>query len=275
MSELTKENYRTNHDYMSYSTFSKYLQCEAAAKARYKEPASTAQLVGSYVDAYFSEELESFKQEHPEIFNTKTGALKSDFIKADALIERIKSDEMFMKCLSGEKQAIMSGVIDGMKFKIKMDSYYPNEAIYDLKVLKDFARVWSDSYGRYVNFVEAYNYDIEMAIFQEIVYQNTGKKLPCFLACITKEEPSDVAILNIPQQTLDIALQIVKNNIPRIRQIMNNEIAPFRCNKCAYCRLTKKASIISYDMVGLHGDKLREEGYIVEDPINKEKPKEE
>ena len=274
--ELTKENYKTNHDYMSYSTFSLYLTCEAAAAAHYRAPSTTAQLVGSYVDAYFSNELEEFKAEHPEIFNIKTGALKADFVKANDIIARIESDETFLKTLSGEKQVIMTGKINGLEgldneieglpFKIKMDSYKENEFIVDLKVMKDFKPVWSDAYHSYQNFMIAYNYDIEMAIFQEIVYQNTGKKLPVYISAITKEDPSDIGIFSIPQNKLDEALTIVKHNIPRIKKILNGEVAPHRCETCEYCKMTKKARVLDWDYVGYSGDKLREEGIECDDP---------
>lgn len=266
-SVLTKENYKTNHDYMSYSRISKFLTCEAAAVAKYQQPQNASQLVGAYVDAYFSDELEEFTQEHLEIFNSRTGELKSDFKKADVLIERIEQDEEFMKMLSGEKQIIMSGVINDVPFKIKMDSYKENEFIADLKIMKDFGRVWSDSFGRYVSFIQAYDYDIEMAIFQEIVYQNTGKKLPCYIAAITKEEPSDIGIFQISQNELDSALNTVKKLLPRIKKILEGQIAPYRCEKCAYCRATKKARIIDSELVGAHGDKLRENGYECVDPL--------
>lgn len=265
--ELTKENYKTNHDYMSYSRFSKFLTCEAAAAVNYYPPSSTAQLVGSYVDAYFSEELEDFKAEHPEIFNSKTGALKSDFVGAENIIERIKNDEEFSKMLSGEKQVIMTGEISGVPFKIKMDSYKEDEFIVDLKVMKDFKPVWSDSFRSYINFMLAYNYDIEMAIFQEIVFQNTGKRLPTYIAAITKENPSDIGIFEIPQEKLDAALKTVKNNLPRIKQIMDGEVAPHRCETCEYCKMTKKARVLDWDLVGLNGDRLREEGIECDDPI--------
>ena len=49
---LTKENYKDNHYYLSYSRFSKFLDCEAAAFADYKTEPTTAFLVGSYVDAH-------------------------------------------------------------------------------------------------------------------------------------------------------------------------------------------------------------------------------
>lgn len=269
--ELTKENYKDNHDYMSYSRFSRFLTCEAAAAANYYPPSSTSQLVGSYVDAYFSQELDEFKVEHPEIFNSKTGALKSDFLKAQNIIDRIESDEEFSRMLSGEKQVIMTGKIDDFPFKIKMDSYKENEFIVDLKVMKDFKPVWSEAYRSYQNFMIAYNYDIEMALFQEIVFQNTGKRLPTYIAAITKEDPSDIGIFEIPQNKLDYALNIIKHNLPRIKQIMNGEVAPHRCETCEYCKMTKKARILDWDFVGFNGDKLREEGIECDDPILEKK----
>ena len=161
--EVTKENYKDLHEYMSYSTFSRYLRCEAAAKAHFHEPDTSSKLMSSYVDAYFSNELIPFREDHPEIF-TKQGELKADFKQAETIIDRIKSDETFMHFMSGETQKIMTGFIEDVPFKIKMDFYKENEFIADLKVVKDFNKVWSDAFRRYTNFVEAYDYDIEMAI---------------------------------------------------------------------------------------------------------------
>lgn len=258
---------------MSYSRFCRFLECEACAAANYYTPSTESQLVGSYVDAYFSGELNEFKANHPEILTAK-GELKAGFKKAEELIARIESDKNMMKLLNGEKQAIMSGVIDGVPFKIKMDSYLKDDKIVDLKVMKDFNRVWSDAFGGYTNFALAYNYDIELAIFQEIVYQNTGKRLKCVLACITKETPSDIGAFEIPQEALDKALEIVKHHLPRIKAILDGKIAPNRCEKCAYCRETKKAVIIDFDYIGATGDQLREAGYkCVDKKLKKEKQK--
>ncbi len=269
---LTKENYRYNHYYLSYSRFSKFLECEAAAFSDYQTEASIAFLVGSYVDAYFSGEAEQFEQDHPEMFNSRTGELKKDFSRANDIIYRIAQDSTLMHFMSGEKQVIMSGEICGVPFKIKMDSYLKDEAIVDLKIMKDFGKVWSDAYRAYVNFVEAYDYDIELAIFQEIVRQNTGKTLPCYLVCATKETPPDIGLFEIPQEKLDKALEAVKNNLPRYLQIRQGKVAPHRCEKCAYCRATKKARLISYEYAGMSGDELREEG--IECNNEKVKPEE-
>lgn len=270
---LTKENYKDNHYYLSYSRFSKFLDCEAAAFADYKTEPTVAFLVGSYVDAYFSNEMPEFQAAHPEMYNSRTGELKKDFIKADEIIARIEQDPLLVHYMSGEKQTIMAGEIEGVPFKIKMDSYLENEAIVDLKIMKDFNKVWSTAYKAYINFVEAYDYDIELAIFQEIVRQKTGgKTLPCYLVCATKENPPDIGLFEIPQETLDKALQTVKNNLPRYLQISQGKVAPHRCEKCAYCRSSKKAQLISYEYAGMSGDELREEGIECND--EKVKPEE-
>lgn len=270
---LTKENYKDNHYYLSYSRFSKFLDCEAAAFADYKTEPTVAFLVGSYVDAYFSNEMPEFQAAHPEMYNSRTGELKKDFIKADEIIARIEQDPLLVHYMSGEKQTIMAGEIEGVPFKIKMDSYLENEAIVDLKIMKDFNKVWSTAYKAYINFVEAYDYDIELAIFQEIVRQKTGGKiLPCYLVCATKENPPDIGLFEIPQEALDKALQTVKNNLPRYLQISQGKVAPHRCEKCAYCRSSKKAQLISYEYAGMSGDELREEGIECND--EKVKPEE-
>ena len=269
---LTKENYKDNHYYLSYSRFSKFLDCEAAAFADYKTEPTTAFLVGSYVDAHFSGEMSEFQALHPEMYNSRTGELKKDFVKADEIITRIEQDPLLVHYMSGEKQAIMSGEIDGVPFKIKMDSYLKDEAIVDLKIMKDFNKVWSDAYRAYINFVEAFDYDIELAIFQEIVRQNTGKVLPCYLVCATKENPPDIGLFEIPQDALDKALQTVRNNLPRYMQIRQGKVAPHRCEKCPYCRSSKKARLISYEYAGMSGDELREEG--IESNDEKVKPEE-
>ena len=270
---LTKENYKDNHYYLSYSRFSKFLDCEAAAFADYKTEPTVAFLVGSYVDAYFSNEMPEFQAAHPEMYNSRTGELKKDFIKADEIIARIEQDTLLVHYMSGEKQTIMTGEIEGVPFKIKMDSYLENEAIVDLKIMKDFNKVWSTAYKAYINFVEAYDYDIELAIFQEIVRQKTGGKiLPCYLVCATKENPPDIGLFEIPQETLDKALQTVKNNLPRYLQVSQGKVAPHRCEKCAYCRSSKKAQLMSYEYAGMSGDELREEGIECND--EKVKPEE-
>lgn len=252
--ELTKENYHSVEARMAYmgsSSFKEFMKCEACALAKCKgeidEKKTTALLVGSYVDAFFSNETAEFIKNTPEIFK-KDGTLKSDFAKADDIIESIKSDEMMMKYLSGEHQVIMTGTIAGVPFKIKIDSYFPGKAIVDQKIMSSMDKVWMD--GEWKNFVEAFGYQFQGAIYQEIVRQNTGQKLPFILAVATKEEVCSKALLQIDDEDLEAALEVVKEYAPRYQAIKEGKIEPSRCGKCNYCKSTTKVTgIFSYHIL--------------------------
>ena len=207
---------------------------------------STALLVGSYVDSYFEGSLERFKEENPELF-TQRGELKSSYKKAEEVIARIERDDYFLKYMSGEKQRIMTGEIDGVDWKIKMDSYIEGVAIVDLKVMESITKLkWVPDIG-YLDFVRYWGYDIQGAVYQEIVYQNTGKRLPFYIAAATKENEPDIRIIQITQNYLDEAMQVVKTNLPRIIRVKNGETKPDRCDTCDCCRhnriLTRPISI--------------------------------
>ena len=125
---VTAENYfsrEMNMAYMGATQFKAFDRCEAAALAElrgeYVPAASTALLIGSYVDAYFSGELPVFQAQHPEIFK-RDGSLKAEFVHAQDVIARMEADELYMLLLSGKKQVILTGEIAGVPFKVKIDS---------------------------------------------------------------------------------------------------------------------------------------------------------
>lgn len=244
--ELTNENYYTqeaNREYMSCSQFKAFYKCEAAALAEiaeeYTRPESTALLVGSYVDSYFEGTLDGFKAAHPAIFK-KDGTLKAEYTQAEDIIKRIERDPVFMMFMSGEKQRIMTGKIAGVPFKIKMDSFRPGTAIVDLKIMRDFEPIWSAEEHAKIPFVEYWGYDIQGAIYQEIVRQNCGEQLPFYIAAATKEATPDIELLEVPQDRLDYCLEIVEEYAPRYQRLKAgiDEDAE-RCCKCDYCKSTK------------------------------------
>lgn len=246
---LTAENYysqEANEEYMSVSQFKDFcgtygkMPCEFTAmeklKGRWEEPKSKALMVGSYVDSYFEGTLDKFKAENPDLFK-RDGTLKAEFVKADEIIQRIERDDYFMKFMSGKKQVIMTGELFGTKWKVKMDSYIPDIAIVDLKVMASITKLeWVRDIG-YLDFVRYWGYDIQGAIYQEIVYQNTGLRLPFFIAGATKEKPeSDIRVIKVEQHYLDEAKNMVEANMPRILRVKSGEMEPDRCELCACCR---------------------------------------
>lgn len=249
---LTNENYfskENNLKYMSASQFKDFLKCPACAMAKLKEEwkqeKTTALMVGSYVDASYEGTLDIFKAKNPEIFK-KDGELKSEYKKSEEIINRLEKDKMFSKYMSGEKQVIMTGEILGVPFKIKIDSFHKDKCIVDLKVMKDMQPIWNGKEKE--NFVEYYGYDIQMAIYQEIVRQNTGKILPTFLCVATKETVTDFAILEIDNERLEFVMNaIIKPSLLSINNIKNGNAEAYRCEKCEYCKSTKEIKqIINY-----------------------------
>ena len=266
--ELTNENYHSTEarkEYMGYSQFKDFLQCEKEALAKVngeiEEKSTPALLFGSYVDNYFSKEIPmaDFTAKHPEMF-TQKGTLRSDYASVQAVIDTIEQDELLFKYLSGEHQVIMTGEIAGVKFKIKIDSYHPNKLIVDQKIMKDMKDIWvevcdEDGNKRNVkmDFVMAWRYDLEGAIYQEIERQNhlreTGedRKLPFVLAVTTKEDVPDKELIELDQDILDSALQEVIEKAPRFDAIKRGEIEPTSCGDCDYCRKEKKLTgVFSY-----------------------------
>lgn len=266
--ELTNENYHSIEarlEYMGYSQFCDFLKCEEQALARIRgeieDKTSPALTFGSYVDNYFSKEtpMSEFVAKHPEMF-TKQGTFKADFKNVESVIKAIEEDELLLKYLGGEHQVIMTGEIAGVKFKIKIDSYHPNKLIVDQKIIKDMDDVWvetvdEDGLKRNVrlNFVMAWRYDLEGAIYQEIERQHhlreTGedRRLPFVLAVTTKEDAPDKQLIEIDQDVLDKALQEVIEKAPRFDAIKKGEIAPSGCGRCPLCRSRKKLTgVFSY-----------------------------
>jgi len=240
---LTKRNYfskKANMEYMSVSQFKAFTQCQASAlaeiKGEYEREESTALLVGSYVDSYFEGTLDKFKEQHPEIFK-RDGSLKAEYVQAEAIIKRIERDGLFMDYMSGKKQKIMTGTINFVPVKIKIDSLHPDKIV-DLKIMRDFESVYDEENGR-LPWFSAWGYDLQGAVYQEIVRQNTGEKLPFYLAAATKEKTTDIDIVRIKQDDLDMALDRFKQDVELFDAIKKGVIEPERCGKCEYCKSSK------------------------------------
>lgn len=250
--ELNSHNYyslEANNEYLSVSQYKDFCGwlgkggCEARALARlrgeYVEEPSTAMLVGSFVDAFYEGTLPQFKDEHPKMY-CKNGELKKDYLKAIEICEITQKDAFFNKYMSGQKQVIMTAELFGAKWKIKMDSFHPNAAIVDLKVVKDIhERFWIKDYGYFINFILNWGYDFQGAIYQLAVEANTGKRLPFFIAAADKTKHPDKAVVKVPQVFIDASLGYIEQNIERILALKAGDVEPDRCEKCDYCKQTK------------------------------------
>ncbi|MBR5874778.1 MAG: PD-(D/E)XK nuclease-like domain-containing protein [Oscillospiraceae bacterium] len=265
MIKLTEANYYSNEsskDYMSVSQLKQFMKCEARAvaelKGEYGPERGRALLLGSYVDEWLTGTVESqdrfIEENRSELFK-KNGEKYADVLQADEAIRRVMEQPLMMKYLRGKKQVIMTGEIEGVPFKIKMDSYKPGEFIADLKYMASLR-----SPNLFEPMVKYWGYDLQAACYQEIVYQNTGKRLPFIFVVVTKENPPHLAVGEINQWNMDEALETVKARIREYQKIKNSELSPERCEdyNCKYCAETKiLTEPIDTDLFGMSAAQIK------------------
>lgn len=243
---LTEDNYysqESNITWFSVSQFKQFMNCSARAiaelKGDYIPERGRALVLGSYVDEHLTGTPESMRKFITENYNElykKNGEPYADVAQADEAINRIRNQPLMLKYLTGEFQKMMTGEIGGVPFKIKMDCYKEGEFISDLKYLSSLR-----SPNLFTNVVDYWNYTLQGAVYQEIVYQNTGKRLPFYLVIATKEKPCHVAVVKLDQFDMDEQLEIVQANVGRFQQMKLGLIEPERCEEygCDYCTTTK------------------------------------
>ena len=236
---LTVENYYSqemNKKYMSVSQVKGFMTCEAREKAKISGeyiPADTSALLqGRVLETLLLEpnKIEQFMGENPELF-MKNGSLKSDHRKVLEMVERAKRDAVFMDYIGDEftsnYQHLVYGDIGGVKFKGLIDIYQPGICIVDLKGVKDFAPIWDSNKGRKVNFISYWGYDMQLAVYQELLMQRTGDKLPVYIAGITKDFyvlPQGVEVVKMDGNPQESELGVLLDNGTFIILNIENEM---------------------------------------------------
>lgn len=264
--KINNDNYFSTEikkTYLDVSTFKDFVGfpakegCEYRALKRvngeFEEPKSEALLLGSLVDEMLlgtEESIEKFKSENPELYSTRgatKGMLKSAYTKAYDMVDRAKKDKKFMSYLEGEHQKIMTGTLFGVDWRIKIDNYIENKAIVDLKTTASIREShYAPDFGRRVSIFEWYDYLLQAAIYQEVVFQNTGNRLPFFFACVSKENPVDIELIWVDNQTLHERIygnefsEGIADQVDVVSKIIKGEISPRKCGCCSLCVTEKK-----------------------------------
>lgn len=260
--KLTAENYHSaeaNRRYFSVSQLKTFLDCPARAMAEirgeYEQPMTKALLMGSYFDAWVEGTLNDFKEEHPEIFNSRNGELKADYQQVNEIIKRVQADEVFMEYLRGDKQKIITFKLFGAPFKMKMDVYLKGERIVDTKLMRSMERIMG------VSFVSHWKYDWQTAIYAEGEYIANRKKnkerLETYLAVATKEDVTDLEVIHIPRWRNEECLEEIEKIMPRLIAYKKGELETPGCGVCPYCRSVKKLKEpVDFEMVGFSNKDL-------------------
>lgn len=187
------------------------------------------------------EELDS------ECVTTKVKGLKSEYVMAEKMIARCRECEKFMWYMSGEKQRIFTGIIEGIPFKCKIDSYKPagQNVIVDLKTTKDMHKMCFVPDIGHIDFVTNYGYVYQLAIYKELVRQNTGDSCECFITAVSKNKHPERKIIALDDQELFDAMTTVKRSLQgSLPKVWSGEYEPTRCERpsCPYCLDTEEVT---------------------------------
>jgi len=251
--DLTKdEDYYSNEAgwrYWSVSQYKDFMKCESAALAKLKEewePTSDpkALLVGNYVHSYFESEQAhtAFKEQNQAKLLKKNGELYRDFEIAEQMIQRVDKEPFFNFLWQGEKEVPVTGKLFGVEWKGKIDLLNVEEGYFvDLKTTRALDnKIWDNNQRRYVSFVEGYGYVIQLGIYEKLLEMEYGKPFTGYIYAVTKETPSNVAAIEVPEIDKRIELDFVKENIKWLDEIKNGQERPSMCGKCEFCREYKK-----------------------------------
>ena len=256
--EINKDNYfslEADREYFSVSQFKSFKECEAKTMAKlngtWVDGTNDAFTLGSYVHLWSEGgNLGDFRMQHPEMFK-KDGELKANFKVADKMIETLSKDPLIEKVREGQKEVTFTGELYGAKWKIMIDIYNPSSKYFaDLKTTRSIQmKYWNEELKIKQNFIEYYDYLLQMAVYAEIERQNRGGEdyLQPHIIAVSKEEIPDKAVILVGTEFIKDKLLEIESLLPHFIRVKEGEEVPTRCGHCDYCRSTKQISkIIHY-----------------------------
>lgn len=255
--KLNSANYyslEADRAYMSNSQFKSFLECEAATMAKirgeWKEEPTEAMLVGSYLHSMLDGTDEQFRQDNPQMFK-KDGQPLAKFKLAEEMYQTLMADDFVRFALEGESEHIVTAEFGGVMWKAKLDKYNPTAGrIVDVKtVAKIRDKHWTPDLG-WASFVDAYGYVRQLAIYVELerIRSNRASHLEPLIVAVSKEDPPDKEIIGLDADRIRFEIEQVKLQLPHIIAVKQGLEEPVRCEKCKYCRTSKRLSHIVHYM---------------------------
>ncbi len=241
--------------YWSISQYKRFRECEARALAELEgewedQRDNTALLVGNMVHSYFEspEAHKKFMDENADAMISKAGEtkgqLKADFLVGQRMIERLEADKQFMEYYVGQKEVAVTGEIEGVEFKGKIDCLNVEKGYFvDIKTTKSDidSMVWvrDEASGRniQVRWFEAWGYVLQMAAYKKMLKEQYGKEFTPVIYAVTKESTPDTrAIVFQSQEKLDYELSELSMLIKHLDDVKKGKEEAKPCGHCEYCK---------------------------------------
>ncbi|MBZ9633162.1 PD-(D/E)XK nuclease-like domain-containing protein [Clostridium sp. FP1] len=253
--ELTRQNYfsrEAENLYMGSSSFKAWDilhgGCEAKQvaikKGEWIEKENPAFLLGSYVHAWSSGDLQEFMSTTPQLFKKNSSELLAKYALGDEMINVLRNDPLVEKIREGAKEQIFTGAIAGVDFKIQVDILNLEKGYFaDIKTTKNLQEsYWNKEIRGQETFINKYDYYTQIAIYAEILKQNIGlvDYLEPYLIVVDKQEVPDHEVIYMGKNFISDKLAEIENRLSHITEVRKGLIEPMYCGKCDYCRSVKK-----------------------------------
>lgn len=254
---LTDDNYYEDKFYMSTSRFKEYIKCplrQQMVELGFWEGKSSSEalLVGNYVHSYFESKdvHDAFVEENKDSIISKSGRtkgeLKASFKQADKMIACLEKEELFHRVYHGdgdecvEKERIVTGTLEGIPFKCKIDSLNLSGGYFvDLKTMDSIqGEKFSPSLRKYTkaivyNIVE-YQYTLQMFVYQELLRQEFGYEFTPYIMAVSKEPIPDKELILIDDSIIDMGRDLFYAHIDALKKAVDlNSVQS--CGHCDYC----------------------------------------
>lgn len=253
-SQLTRDNYYSNEqDWLtqSKSWFWRFEKCEAEALAALKGEWNPSQnleplLVGNYLHTWFEskESHDDWLSEHADDiykYGNPDKGVKAAYKQANRMITALEDDGNFQKLYQGQKEVIVTGTLFGVKWRGRIDCLNLDRGqFYDLKTVDDIHKKhWIENSNKPVAFAQERGYDMQMAVYRELIYQTYGVKCEPLIIAVSKQDQPDKGVFSIPDYLMENALDIIEYDQPHIEAVKAGKEEPTACGHCAYCRSRK------------------------------------
>ena len=254
--KLSDKNYYADTTYLSNSTIQSYKMCSAKAEALRKgewkqEGFNINFAIGHAFESMLQGDFDSRYSKTEEakalLFN-KNGSENAKLKAVRDMVAMCSKSKLYKLATTGDYEPIFTGEIHGVLFKCKVDVLNVEKGFFtDIKTTKDLEPSWNKEHRTFMPFYENWNYWRQLAIYQELIFQNTGKKLQPFIAVSSKQKPYYFDVLEVAQyddgtfqERLEHELDELEHDIELIEGIRSGEIAPVRCNSsnCEFCAET-------------------------------------
>lgn len=263
MLQLTHENYHSRETdlyYMSVSQFKEFDMrhggCEARAVAKlqgeWEDEDKTHFIVGGYLHAWNQgpEHFRKYCQENYDSIYKKRGGMYAPFEQADRMINKLKNDELVTKVREGQKEVIMTAELFGVPWKIMIDIYNPAmKSFADIKTVRSIhEKLWNENTRTKQSFIEYYDYFLQMAVYAEVerINRQSDEYFAPHIIAVSKEDPPDIAVIYMGTDFIQDKLFEVEMKLPYIMMVKKGDVEPQRCERCEYCRATKRLTTIMH-----------------------------